>query len=198
VEPQEAGAGSGPGLAPAAVAATVRALAPEGAIATVDAGSHMFAATLFWTATRPRRFLISNGLATMGYGLPAAIGASLLHPEELVVCFTGDGGLAMAAGELATAARVGTRLVVIVFNDATLNLIKIKQQKRERTTEGLDFDRVEWARVARGMGLEAFTVADEGALTAAFEAAVRSGRPALIDVAVDASSYGGLLTLIRG
>jgi acetolactate synthase-1/2/3 large subunit len=86
------------GVSPVDVARIARELAPAGSIATVDAGSHMFAATQFWLTDGPFRFLISNGLATMGYALPAAIGASLASPGTIVVCFTGDGGLAMVTG----------------------------------------------------------------------------------------------------
>lgn len=185
------------GISPATVVAICRRLAPGGAVATVDAGSHMFAATLYWTASSPRRFLISNGLATMGYGLPAAIGAALCQ-DEVVICFTGDGGLAMCAGELATAARLGVRVVVVVFNDGMLNLIKVKQEKQGRTTYGLDFEAVDWAATAAGMGLLTASVSDRDGLTDAFSAALASGGPALIDVRIDATVYGDLLRLVRG
>jgi acetolactate synthase I/II/III large subunit len=189
---------AGLGVAPAEVVDIVRRLAPEGSVATVDAGSHMLPATLFWPSPSPRRFLISNGLATMGYGLPAAIGASLALPDELVVCFTGDGGLAMAAGELATAARLGVRIVVVVFNDGMLNLIKVKQEKRGETTQGLDFTPLRWAPIAQGMGLRAFEASDRDQLSTAFAEAARSDGPSLIDVRVDPSSYPSLLKLVRG
>jgi acetolactate synthase-1/2/3 large subunit len=166
-------------------------------VATVDAGSHMFAATLFWRSRGPRRFLISNGLATMGFGLPAAIGAALAQ-EQPVVCFTGDGGLAMCAGELATAARLGARVVIVVFNDGTLNLIKIKQEKQGKSTHGLDFDAVDWAATAAGMGVSSTVAADRDALAAAFGEALRRPGPTLIDVQVDASTYPDLLKLVRG
>jgi acetolactate synthase I/II/III large subunit len=186
------------GVPPGEVAEIARRLAPEGSIATVDAGSHMFAATLFWTCDRPRRFLISNGLSTMGYSLPAAIGASLAWPDDLVVCFTGDGGLAMTVGELETVARLNPRLVMIVFDDRSLNLIKIKQEKRGETTVGLDFGPVDWAKVARAMGVFGSRVATGEEFAASFERAVVSGRPALIDVVIDPSSYPLMLNVVRG
>lgn len=186
------------GVAPPDVVRTARRLAPLGSVATVDAGSHMFPATLFWSAERPRRFLISNGLSTMGFALPAAIGASLACEDDLVVCFTGDGGLAMVAGELETAARLGVSVVVVVFNDQNLNLIKIKQEKRGETTVGLDFGPIDWAAVAVGMGVEGFRASNVSELESAFSSAVASRRPTLIDVRVDAAAYPRMLEVIRG
>jgi acetolactate synthase-1/2/3 large subunit len=188
---------NGGGVPPAAVVAAARRLAPERAIATVDAGSHMFAATLFWDAAEPRRFLISNGLSTMGYGLPAAIGAALAD-DGPVVCFTGDGGIAMAVGELETVARLALPITIVVFNDSMLNLIKIKQEKRGETTHGLDFGGIDWVAVATGMGVEAERVEDEAAFEDAFGRAVAAGAPRLLDVAIDPASYTAMLDVIRG
>jgi acetolactate synthase-1/2/3 large subunit len=188
---------NGGGLAPASVVAAARRLAPHGAIATVDAGSHMFAATLFWTADEPRRFLISNGLSTMGYALPAAIGAALCDGGP-VVCFTGDGGLAMAVGELETAARLRVPVTIVVFNDSTLNLIKIKQEKRGETTHGLDFGAIDWVAVANGMGVSAERVEEEQELEQALVRAVAAREPRLLDVAIDPASYPAMLDVIRG
>lgn len=196
--PAEMTVASGAGIAPAEIVVAARKAAPPGTIATVDAGSHMFAATLFWQADCPGSFLISNGLSTMGYALPAAIGASLASASRPVVCFTGDGGLAMAAGELETLARTGAVVVVVVFNDSTLNLIKIKQEKRGETTRGLDFGAIDWVSVADGMGVGGERVNDANDLGAAFARALNAGGPYLLDLVVDASSYPRMLDVIRG
>ena len=185
------------GVAPAAVVTAAREVAPPDAIATIDAGSHMLAASLFWKVDEPGCFLISNSLATMGYALPAAIGASLAQPGRQIICFTGDGGLAMAAGELATAARVSANVVVIVFNDATLNLIKIKQERQRQTTAGLDFGAVDWASVAAGFGVPGLRVTTSSELNTALRDALDSNGPTLIDVMIDPSSYARLLGAVR-
>jgi len=198
LRPEDLVAEGNHGVSPVDVARIARELAPAGSIATVDAGSHMFAATQFWLTEGPLRFLISNGLATMGYALPAAIGASLASPGDIVVCFTGDGGLAMVTGELETAARTGARVVVLAFNDATLNLIKIKQEKRSETTTGLDFNRIEWAPIARAMGVDAYEASSPAELRSALTAAFEGKGPALIDVKLDPSGYSQLLDTIRG
>ena len=113
---------------------------------TVDAGAHMFPATMLWPVSEPNGMLISNGLSTMGFALPAAIGAALVEREGApgaihdhdgpVVALTGDGGLLMCAGELLTAVRERLRVVTIVFSDASLSLIDIKQQQRKFASSG--------------------------------------------------------------
>ncbi len=106
------------GLSPQAVVQRARAVAPEGTIATVDAGAHMLCAMSLWAAESPDETVISSGLATMGYALPAAIAAALARPGRRVVCFTGDGGLGMCIGELETLRRLGLPVTIVVFNDA--------------------------------------------------------------------------------
>ena len=98
------------------------------ATATVDAGAHFLAVMPFWPATAPLRLLISNGLATMGFALPAAIAAALARPGLPVVCMVGDGGLAMTLAELETLARLQLPVTVVVFDDAALSLIEVKQK----------------------------------------------------------------------
>ena len=85
----------------------------------------------------PSGMLISNGLSTMGFALPAAIGAALVDRSRAVVALTGDGGLLMCAGELLTAAREKLRVITVVLNDASLSLIEIKQQARRLPPAGV-------------------------------------------------------------
>src|SRR5439155_6986635 len=97
---------------------------------TIDAGAHMFPATLLWPVAEPNDMLISNGLSTMGFALPAAIGAALVDRERPTIALIGDGGLLICTGELLTAVRERLHLIVVVFNDAALTLIDVKQQQR--------------------------------------------------------------------
>ncbi len=166
--------------------------------ATVDAGAHMFSATALWRARRARDLLISNGLSTMGFAVPAAIGAALAEPDRPVLAFTGDGGLAMGLGELATAARTGARIVVIVFNDASLSLIDIKQQHRQMPQDGVLLGPVDFARVAEGLGLRAYRARDVDGYRAALRSALSGTGPALIDVAIDPDGYLDQMLALRG
>ncbi len=165
---------------------------------TVDAGAHMFPATMLWPARHPNDLLISNGLSTMGFALPAAIGAAALDRGRGVVVLTGDGGLLMCAGELATIARERLPVVVIVFADDSLSLIEIKQQARQLAPAGTALGRVDWQGVARGFGLDAYAADDARSLQEALEKAAGGSGPSLIEARVDRRPYGATLRAIRG
>ena len=126
------------GVLPQAVVAAARTLAPAGTVATVDAGAHMLAAVPMWEVDEPGELLISSGLATMGFALPAAVAAAVARPDRKIVCFTGDGGLGMALAELETLARLWLDVIVVVFDDRSLSLIAIKQgDHRDALTKAL-------------------------------------------------------------
>src|SRR5262249_58651388 len=103
-------------------------LAPSAARVTVDAGAHMFPATMLWPVLEPNQMLISNGLSTMGFALPAAIGAALVDRDNPVVALTGDGGLLMCAAALLTAGREKLRSITIVVRRRSLSLSETHQQ----------------------------------------------------------------------
>ena len=187
-----------PGLAPHRVAQMTRELTPAGSIATVDAGAHMFPTTTYWQALEPGELLISNGLATMGFALPAAIAAQLVHPNRRVVCFTGDGGLMMVAAELETAARLRLPLLVVVFNDEALSLIGIKQEQKGFEGVSMRYRGPDLAALARAFGLRAFTATDEPTLERALIGAQTAPGPALIDARIDPSGYRRMLEIVRG
>ena len=165
---------------------------------TVDAGAHMFPATMRWPVTEPNGMLISNGLSTMGFALPAAIGAALVDRTRRVVALTGDGGLLMCAGELVTAVREKLSLIVIVFDDASLSLIEIKQQARQLPPAGVDLGVVKWRALAESFGVASFEASTEDDLGRAIEQASACSGPSLIDAKIDRSTYGDMLKTIRG
>ncbi len=186
------------GLQPADVIENAWALAPDDAIATVDSGAHMFLATELWTATQPGRFLISNGLATMGYALPAAIAAALVAPDTTVVCFTGDGGLFMQIGELETAARLQSRIVVVVLDDTGFSLIRVKQTRKGYGTAGVDFGASRLDRVAEALGVPARTASTVPEFREAMRWALSVDGPVLICARIDATVYDDMFAAIRG
>jgi acetolactate synthase-1/2/3 large subunit len=166
--------------------------------AAVDAGAHMFSATAFWQCDAPRDLLISNGLATMGFALPAGLAAAAHEPARGGIAFTGDGGLMMCIGELATAAQIGARLVTIVFNDSALSLIDIKQQQRQLAPMGVHFRRTDFAAVAEGFGVKGLRAATPEAYRTALRAAFAHDGSSLVDVAVDPAGYPAQLQAMRG
>jgi acetolactate synthase-1/2/3 large subunit len=166
--------------------------------ATVDAGAHMFSATAFWQCDQPRDLLISNGLASMGFALPAGLAAAAHDPARGAIAFTGDGGLMMCIGELATAAQMGARLVTIVFNDSALSLIDIKQQQRQLAPAGVRFRPVDFAAVAQGFGVAGFRADAPDSYRTALRDAFAHDGPSLIDVQVNPQGYPAQLQAMRG
>ncbi len=195
-----AAAVASPGLlAPQQVVATVRACTPPETVATVDAGAHMLVAMPLWEVPEPRRLLVSSGLATMGYALPAAIAAALHSPRVPVVAFTGDGGLGMTLAEIETAVRLSLRVIVIVFNDAALSLIKLKQKPAGHGgAEAVSYRPVSFAAAATAMGAGAAAVTTEQGLATALAAALRRPGPTVIDASVDPAGYPAVMDLSRG
>ena len=188
----------GPGLAPQQVVAAVLACAPPETIATVDAGAHMLVAMPLWEVPEPRRLLVSSGLATMGYALPAAIAAALCAPQAPVVAFTGDGGLGMTLAEIETAVRLSLRVIVIVFNHAALSLIRLKQKPAGQGDNAVRYHPVSFAAAAAAMGAAGAAVTSERDLAAAVTDALRRPGPTVIDASVDPAAYPAVLDLSRG
>lgn len=165
---------------------------------TVDAGAHMLPVTMLWPVGNPNDMLISNGLSTMGFALPAAIGAATADPSRTVVALTGDGGLLMCASELLTAVREKLRIIVIVFSDASLSLIEIKQQARQLPAAGVALGAIDWPALAAGFGLTPFVATNENEFARALDSAGKCEGPSLIEAKIDRSNYGATLRAIRG
>jgi acetolactate synthase-1/2/3 large subunit len=191
------GAGLGPQRVVEIAQAACRRMGFDPRVA-VDAGAHMFPATTFWQCERPGDLLISNGLATMGFAVPAGIAAALHDPARGALAFTGDGGLLMGLGELATAAVLGARLVVVAFNDATLSLIDIKKDSRDLPDGALGWPRADLAGAMRSMGGIGLTAETEEDFAQAMEQACAAKGPVLVDVAVDPSGYPAQIKALRG
>ncbi|MCC7427624.1 MAG: thiamine pyrophosphate-binding protein [Alphaproteobacteria bacterium] len=189
--------GGGP-ITPQHVVDEAIAAAPPRARMSCDAGSHMLPVMAFWPANEPHDVLISSGLATMGFALPAAIAASLAEPERRVIAFTGDGGLMMCAGELATAAQARCNLTVVVMNDSTLTMIALKQRRQQMPSAGVEFSPTDFAKVAEGFGCEAERVTRREALGPALRRAFRAPGPNLVDVVIDPSGYMEQFKALRG
>lgn len=164
----------------------------------VDAGAHMFSACAYWPANRARDVLISNGLASMGFAIPAAVAAALHDPERGAVAMSGDGGAMMCLGELQTAARTGANACFIIFNDGRLSLIDIKREERQMPDLGLSWSAPDFAAVARGFGMTAWTAESvEDMRQACAEAAAMEG-PRLIDARVGSAGYFDQMKALRG
>lgn len=186
-------------LTPQEVVTVAREAAPAGTIATVDAGAHMLVTMPLWHVDHPGELLISSGLATMGFALPAAVAAALARPTQRVICFTGDGGIGMALAELESLARLQLPVTVVVFNDSTLSLIAAKQQSiGHGGPAAVTYRPTDFAAVARAMGMRGVQVVDVDGYRLELHASLVADGPTLLDVAVDPSAYGAVLDAIRG
>ncbi len=168
----------------------------QAALVTVDAGAHMLVAMPLWQVEDPGSVLISNGLATMGFSLPAAIGAATAFPKRKVICFVGDGGLGMSLAELEVLNRRQLDVTVIVFNDASLSLIKLKQGEQQGGEAAVGYSPISFAGIATAIGIESASARDAAEL---HDALTRSaGKPFLIDASIDAADYVAIMGLARG
>jgi acetolactate synthase-1/2/3 large subunit len=184
------------GISPAALFAAVSAQATADWIMTVDVGAHRILANHVIRCHTPGQLLQSNGLGCMGYAVPAAIGAQLVHPHKPVVAMLGDGCMLMTQGELAVAAERKLPIVVVVLNDASLSLIKLKQAKMNLAPKagGLPYTSTDFVSprfdiIAQGFGARGVRVDSIAAFDQALREAVASRRFTVIDAEVDPSEY---------
>jgi acetolactate synthase-1/2/3 large subunit len=178
----------GPGQA----IAEILAAAPPEVTITVDSGAHRILLSQQWRAMHPRGVLQSTGLCTMGCALPLGMGFKYARPDAPVIAFTGDAGLEMTVGELSTLRDLGLALVVVVFVDQSLSLIELKQRGSAMQNTGVDFQRTDFAALARVYGGNGVTVTGEGAAGPAVTEALKAEKFTLIAVEIPRRAYDGL------
>ena len=138
-----------------------RDVLPRDTIASCDAGASRLLVVQKWQSYGPREFLTSNGLATMGYAIPGGMAARLAHPDRPVVCFTATAAL-MAIAELHTAVRENLPMVVVVFDDQEIGLIRVKQEIKGMEPYGIGLGGIDWEKIAQGVGADGVAVETEG------------------------------------
>lgn len=145
-----------------------------------------FGTASFWRSDRPNRFLYPAGFGTLGYAVPAAIGAAIAGEVDRVLAITGEGGLLFSVQELATASELGLPLVVVVFVNGGYQEIREGMEERGILPSGVDFAAPDFAALAAAFRLHAESVAAdrgaEDAFRSAFRRALAVGRPALVEV----------------
>ena len=155
----------------------------DDAILTTEVGQHQMWAAQFYPFAKPRTFLTSGGLGTMGYGTGAAIGAQLANPDRRVVHIAGDGSFRMNCNELATIAHYQVPVIIVVVNNGTLGMVRQWQHlfydKRYSETT-LDFG-PDFVKLAEAYGIAGSRATNEEEFMAAFDRAAESGKAALID-----------------
>ncbi len=176
---------------PGAVIAECRNALPADTLATADSGAHRILLSQMWRCDEPRGLVQSSALCTMGCAVPLAIGLKLADPDRPVVSFSGDAGLLMVAGDLATAAELGTPAIFVVFVDASLALIELKQRQRQMSNRGVDFGSHDFAAIGRAFGGHGVDVRSRAELRAALEQAQTADRFTLIAAHIDRGAYDG-------
>jgi acetolactate synthase-1/2/3 large subunit len=177
------------GIGPYQAAVALREVFPRDTIATIDTGSHRILINHVWQAYEPRRLLQSNGLGSMGYALPAAIAAKLLFPKRPVLAMMGEAGLDMVVGEMALLEKHALPIVLAVFRDDTLSLIKLKQERMKLPETGVATGSPDYVLLARAYGGEGVVVQSVPELRKAAQAALRSRRFTLIEIRINPAEY---------
>lgn len=169
----------------------VAAVLDDSAIITTDVGQHQMWVAQAYPFRRPRQWQTSGGLGTMGFGMPAAIGAALAAPDRTVVCFSGDGSLQMNIQELATAAEEGLNVKIILMNNNSLGLVYQQQSlfygKRvfaSKYARPMDF-----VKIAEGFGIRAVDLDASENPCATLAEVLNEPGPCLIHASIDREQF---------
>jgi acetolactate synthase I/II/III large subunit len=162
-------------------------------ILTVDVGSHLHLAGAYWNTSGKQNMIISNGWSGMGFGVPASLAAKLLRPRSTVVCITGDGGFLMMAGEIITARRYNLPVIVVVFSDGELNLIKLKQSWHNSAPYATSLYSGDLFDSEMFFGVPVFTADSEDNMRTAVIDSVALNKPVIINARIDPDDYRWLI-----
>ena len=174
-------------LHPHEILETIQAVTHGDAIIATDVGQHQMWSCQYYHFSRPGQLLTSGGFGTMGFGLGAAMGAKVGNPDKVVVQCTGDGCFRMNCHELCTVEHYNIPVITVIFDNHTLGMVRqwqnlIYDKRFSQTTldRGPDF-----VKLAEAYGVAGFRATTQKEFEAAFRTAVESGKPAVIDCAID-------------
>lgn len=166
---------------------------PDDTIVTFDVGSHLHLAGQIWKTGGKHQMLITNGWSGMGFGIPAALAAKLVRPSSAVVCVTGDGGFLMMAGELMTARRYNLPVIIVVFSDGELNLIRLKQSWKNLQHYATSLYSADMFGSDIFLGINVITADSEISFRKALNESLNINRPVIINARIDPDDYKWLV-----
>ncbi len=186
-------AGGNGAFGPRAALDVLREVLPDDGIMTCDVGAHTHLIGQHWRTPKPGTQIMTNGWSAMGFGLPAAIAAKLCRPDAPVCCVLGDGGFLMTAGELATAVREKLPLVIVIFTDNDLALIRIKQEKKSNPIYGTPVRAEGTIGGPSLFGVPVTVARDPAEFRAALETAFAADGPVIVEALLDSREYDELV-----
>jgi acetolactate synthase I/II/III large subunit len=174
---------------PAAAIRVLRDELPSDTILSSDVGSHLHLLGQFWDPMENGKFLITNGWSSMGFGIPAAIAAGINNIGSTVVCVTGDGGFLMSAGELMTARRYNIPVIIVVFSDGELNLIRLKQSWKDVSPYGTTIYHDDLFGSDIFLGIRVLKATSAEGLRRSINKALSVTEPVIINAVIDPEDY---------
>lgn len=166
---------------------------PANAFMTADVGSHLHLLGQIWKTNGRKNLIMTNGWSGMGFGLPAAIAAQLYSPDSPVICLTGDGGFLMMAGEVITARRYNLPVIIVVFSDGELNLIKVKQSWKELPPYATILYKGDLFDADKFFGIRVLKATTTRRMRSAIRKALSLKEPVIINAVVDPQEYDQLI-----
>ena len=178
---------------PTAAVSVLREILPSDGVLTCDVGAHLHVIGQLWQTPAPGSLFMTNGWSSMGFGIPAAIAARLCLPDRPVACVVGDGGFLMMVGEMATAKRLGVPVVFVLLTDHSLELIRIKQERKGCEIYGTPLHGDGYDSAHTFFGVPVLQAHDAASYRSALEKAFAAGGPVIVEAFVDPSEYGELV-----
>ncbi|NLX64901.1 MAG: biosynthetic-type acetolactate synthase large subunit [Clostridiaceae bacterium] len=171
---------------PKYVIETISKKLDDNAVIVADVGQNQIWAARHFEDKIGRRFLTSGGLGTMGYGLPAAVGAKIAAPDRQVVAVVGDGGFQMSLYELGTISQNNLDIIILLFNNSRLGMVRELQDRYYGKTNAVDLDKnPDFIKLCDAYGIKGVRINSDSELEDAFETAIRHKGPFLLECVVD-------------
>jgi acetolactate synthase I/II/III large subunit len=178
---------------PSAALSILREELPLDVTITADVGSHLHLIGQFWQTKGKGKVIMTNGWSGMGFGIPAALAAQMANRESTVVCITGDGGFLMNAGEMVTARRYSLPVIVVVFSDGELNLIKVKQSWKNLSPYGTILYQDDLFGADRFLGVKVLRADSHSDMRKSVIEALAENEPVIINAVIDPDEYRWLI-----